>query len=46
VLQATSPLYYKDKKLDTTVTAWYTPIPVRFGPIGYGGLPGLIRITK
>ncbi len=26
-----------------TVEAWYTPeIPIPFGPIGYGGLPGLI----
>ena len=41
--KATSPLYYKDKKLDTFVTAWYAPeIPVGYGPIGYGGLPGLI----
>ena len=41
--KATSPLYYKDKKLDSIVTAWYAPeIAVSFGPIGYGGLPGLI----
>lgn len=41
--KATSPLYYKDKKLDTFITAWFTPdIPVQHGPIGYGGLPGLI----
>lgn len=28
---------------DHTVTAWFCPsIPHSFGPIGYGGLPGLI----
>lgn len=41
--KATSPLYFKDKKLNTFITAWFTPeIPVEHGPIGYGGLPGLI----
>lgn len=29
------------------ITAWYTPeIPAPFGPIGYGGLPGLILELK
>ncbi len=33
--------YYTDQSY--TVTAWYCPqIPVSAGPLGYGGLPGLI----
>jgi GLPGLI family protein len=37
------PLFVDGEKQDILVTAWYAPdIPVRFGPIGYGGLPGLI----
>jgi len=41
--KATSPLFVDGEKQDILVTAWYAPdIPVRFGPIGYGGLPGLI----
>lgn len=34
-------IYYTDHNY--TVTAWYCPqIPVSAGPLGYGGLPGLI----
>lgn len=42
--KATTALYYNGKTYnDLRITAWYTPeIPVSFGPIGYGGLPGLI----
>ena len=41
--KATSPLFVDGKKQDILITAWYAPdIPIRFGPIGYGGLPGLI----
>ncbi|MCF6181742.1 GLPGLI family protein [Lutibacter sp.] len=30
-------------KVEQTVTVWYTPeINIPFGPIGYGGLPGLV----
>ncbi len=30
-----------------TIEAWYTPeIPVPYGPVGYGGLPGLILELK
>jgi GLPGLI family protein len=33
--------YYTEKEY--TIEAWYTPeIPVPYGPIGFGGLPGLI----
>ena len=45
VLKATSPyLYDCDKKSESVIiTAWYAPeIPVPYGPIGYGNLPGLI----
>lgn len=32
-----------DSDVEFTIEAWYTPeIPMPFGPIGYGGLPGLI----
>ncbi len=37
--------YKATKKLykNQIITAWFTPvIPVPFGPVGYGGLPGLI----
>ena len=42
--KATTPLYLDGVRKESYVfTAWYTPeIPVSFGPIGYGGLPGLI----
>lgn len=34
---------YKDKTFKHPITAWYCPqIPFSFGPLGYGGLPGLI----
>ena len=45
VLKATSPLYKDDNKLveNKIVEAWYAPeIPVPYGPMGYGNLPGLI----
>jgi len=33
----------KIKTFNRKVTAWYSPeIPVQFGPLGYGNLPGLI----
>jgi GLPGLI family protein len=32
-----------DKKTTFPIIAWYCPeIPISFGPLGYGGLPGLI----
>ncbi len=34
---------YKKIYKDQIITAWFTPeIPLPFGPVGYGGLPGLI----
>lgn len=45
VLKATSPyLYDCNKKSESIIiTAWYAPeIPISFGPLGYGNLPGLI----
>lgn len=46
--KATSPYFNNEtgKKVENTnlvITAWYCPqIPVGFGPLGYGELPGLI----
>lgn len=44
--KATSKLVRKIDKIKVVefpITAWYCPkIPIPFGPLGYGGLPGLI----
>jgi GLPGLI family protein len=46
--KATSPVMHQKNNFKSTdpkfnITAWYAPeIPVSFGPVGYGGLPGLI----
>lgn len=43
--KATTPVSYDDgfRKQNYIFTAWYSPeIPVVYGPIGLGGLPGLI----
>ncbi|TPN83916.1 GLPGLI family protein [Aquimarina algicola] len=34
---------YEGKEYEKEIIAWYTPeVPVRFGPAGFGNLPGLI----
>ena len=36
-------MYQAYTEIEFTIEAWYTPeIPMPYGPIGYGGLPGLI----
>lgn len=41
--KATRKEYNDRARIDVNITAWYTPeIPVPYGPIGNGGLPGLI----
>ncbi|WP_299886557.1 GLPGLI family protein [uncultured Lacinutrix sp.] len=45
--KATLTLFNTRSQKDYIIEAWYTPqIPVPFGPIGYGGLPGLILELK
>lgn len=37
--------FYTERKF--TIEAWYTPeIPIPYGPIGFGGLPGLVLQLK
>lgn len=41
--KATNTVFNTRSASNIITTAWYTPeIPVPYGPIGYGGLPGLI----
>lgn len=43
--KATTPIFQSSKKLEgfPCINVWYTPeIPIGFGPLGFGGLPGLI----
>lgn len=45
--KAEKKLFYERSQVYKYITAWYTPdIPVPFGPIGSGNLPGLILQLK